>query len=88
MTEEVQPISNLGNGRFAFNCSYCGGEGSISRDRDNRAPYVTCRACKGRGISLPFLRSKGIAEQKLSADRKKPRLLKLGSKILKGSNSI
>lgn len=66
MTEDIQPIANLGNGRFAFDCVYCGGEGSISRDRDNRAPYVTCVVCKGRGTVLvslegtePFQKCKG-----------------------------
>ncbi len=55
MTDDVQPIAELGSGRFAFNCAHCGGVGEISRDRDNRAPYVVCKVCKGRGTVLVSL---------------------------------
>jgi predicted nucleotide-binding protein len=58
MTENIKPIDRLGHGRFAFNCVHCDGAGSISRDRDNRAPYVTCVVCEGRGTVFVSLEGK------------------------------
>lgn len=52
MTEAIEPLAILGSARFAFSCAYCEGSGEVSRDNDDRAPYIDCVVCKRRGTAL------------------------------------
>jgi DnaJ-class molecular chaperone len=45
----VTIIEELSESRYILECSTCGGSGEMSRDHDNRGPYVTCSVCGGKG---------------------------------------
>ena len=83
---QITIIESINESKHVIKCACCSGSGKMSRDHDNRSPYVTCAVCDGKGIvvvdivngSSPFIVCKickGTGEQSRDLDNKSPYII-------------
>jgi hypothetical protein len=81
----VTVVEEISSDRFIIKCACCKGSGVMSRDHDQRSPFIPCTVCNGRGLvlvtisgTLPFVQCslcKGTGEQSRDCDGRSPYII-------------